>query len=394
MISKNGGPLHVGIEATPMLVAQRTGIENYTAALVRALADLSSQETAFELVAYLHIGNPFVGQARVAEAIQVLRRCGVKHRLYTPRRAYGLALPLFATWNRLDLIHYPRITQPWFQACPYVVTVHDVKAVGLSDEGVRIEQAETTARERTVIQRAAGLICVSESTKRDLMKAFELDGAQPIQVIHEGLDPAYFNGHHKQAGVGQKYNLDRYIFFIGTLQYRKNLPRLIEAFARLKQSRGIPHKLVLAGRDGWGADLVYAAVVEHGVEDEVLFPGYVPDEDLPGLYAGADVFAYPSLHEGFGIPLLEAMASGTVVLTSDQFSMPEVAGDAAVYVSPHDVDDIAAGLWRAINDDTLRCELVAKGKTRAKQFTWRQTAANTMEFYHAVSGLGGRHDPR
>jgi glycosyltransferase involved in cell wall biosynthesis len=376
--------LRVGIDATPMLVAERTGIERYATALVRELASLYPGLDDVRLAIYFHTGNPYASKDHSDEACKMLARIGVPHRVHAPRRGYGAVLSAYAALDRLDLLHMLSWARPWVRTCPYLLTIYDIKAVGLSEEGQRIERAALSTDQTRVITEAAGLISISESTSQDLKSVFGDQLGMPVRTIHLGVDPAYFNSHVHAQAIREKYGLGRYILFVGTLQYRKNLPRLIEAFAHVKRTHQIPHKLVLAGRDGWGAELVYAAIKEQGVESEVLLPGYVPESDLPGLYAGADVFVYPSLHEGFGIPLLEAMASGTVVLASPLFSIPEVAGDA-VYVDPYNVSDMAAGLWRALDDDALRAHLVANGVTRAASFSWQRMAVETFDFYREVA---------
>jgi glycosyltransferase involved in cell wall biosynthesis len=171
---------------------------------------------------------------------------------------------------------------------------------------------------------------------------------------------------------------------MGTFEYHKNIHRLVEAFAQVRHEHRIPHKLVLVGRGGPGLSLVQEIVAECDIEKVVVFAGYVPDDDLPGLYAGADVFAFPSLHEGFGIPVLEAMASGTPVLTSHHFALPEIAGDAALYVNPDDVEDIARGLWRLLSDRALARQLTERGLTRIEQFTLEQMVCHTLQFYHEI----------
>jgi len=377
-------PIRVGVDATPMLVSLRTGIENYAAALIRELAALAPTLNDVRLTVYMHARNPYACRGHLDEALKMLHVAGLPHRVYSGGRGYGAVLSVYSVLDHLDLLHMLRPDRPWIQAIPYVLTIHDVMAVGLSEEGRQIERADLTARKARVIRDAAGLITVSRSTAQDLAIAFKDRLEIPLRPIHHGVEAAYFSGQERAHTARKKYGLERYIFFVGTLQYRKNLPRLIEAFAEVKRVHRIPHRLVLAGRDGWGAELVYQAVVDSGMTDSVLFPGYVPKSDLPGLYAGADVFVYPSLHEGFGIPLLEAMAAETVVYTSNIYSTPEVAGDAAVYVDPYDVNSMAEELWRALSDTELRKELVARGQSRAMRFTWEQTARQTLQFYRDV----------
>lgn len=388
------GTLRVGIDATQMLAAERTGLGNYAASLVEAMAQLSDEDRGgMQLFVYLHTGNPFAGDDRIAEALGRLGRARVRLRVYSPRRGYGLVLSLMSARDRLDLLHYPSIYRARFRSCPYVLTVPDFRAVGLSEEGIRIAHAEITPARLTAVRESSGIICISESAKSDLHKVVGSSLEQPVQVIHLAMDDLYLTASQDQGrSIRHKHGLGEYILFVGTLQYRKNLPRLVEAFALLKRNHQVPHQLVLAGPERFGAALVHAAVEQCGVAEDVVFLGYVPHDDLPGLYAAADVFAFPSIHEGFGIPLLEAMACGTVVVTSSVFSMPEVAGDAAIYVDPFDVEEMASGLWRALGDDSLRQRASVKGRARAREFGWSRTAEDTLQFYRYICRMGHVND--
>ena len=177
-----------------------------------------------------------------------------------------------------------------------------------------------------------------------------------------------------------------YVLGVGNLQPRKNLLRLVEAFSRLKRNTGLPHQLVLVGRAKWKESDLFDAIRKAGVESHVLFPGYLPDEDLVTLYAHADMFVYPSLYEGFGLPVLEAMACGVPVVTSNVTSIPEVAGDAAVLVDPLDVAALTGAIGRVLSDEALRRALREKGPRRAAHFSWKQTALQTWAYYQRMAG--------
>jgi glycosyltransferase involved in cell wall biosynthesis len=191
--------------------------------------------------------------------------------------------------------------------------------------------------------------------------------------------------------VRTKYGIQGdYILSVGTLQPRKNLPRLIEAFIEARKRPGFDCRLVLVGKKGWGPDEAKALPAGVLQRKDVIFTGYVEDEDLPALYSGSMAFAYPSLYEGFGLPVLEAMACGTPVLTSQVSSLPEVCGDAAVYVHPLRTEEICRALLALGSDKDLRKALQARGLLRAQKFSWRESARKTLAVYESVAGRSGR----
>jgi glycosyltransferase involved in cell wall biosynthesis len=182
--------------------------------------------------------------------------------------------------------------------------------------------------------------------------------------------------------VREKYNLHfPFVLNQNMIEPRKNIPRLIEAYARLKRDLGIAHRLVIGGGLGWMYESVFQAVEDHEVADSVIFLGYVPDEDLPQLYNLAELFVYPSLYEGFGIPAVEAMACGTPVVTSNTSSLPEAVGDAGLMVRPTDVEAIAEAMAQVLTNPGLRTDLSRRGLERARLFTWRASAEKVLSIY-------------
>jgi len=181
-------------------------------------------------------------------------------------------------------------------------------------------------------------------------------------------------------GIGIDYP---YILYLGTLEPRKNVERLIEAFIQLKKKQ-INEKLLISGIKGWDYQSIFDKVASLGVEKEIIFSGFIPNELIPFLYNGASAFVYPSLYEGFGLPVLEAMACGVPVVTSNVSSLPEVAGDAAILINPYSVDELADGIWRILSDEELRNQCIEKGIERAKSFTWERCAMETMKAFNEV----------
>jgi alpha-1,3-rhamnosyl/mannosyltransferase len=218
-----------------------------------------------------------------------------------------------------------------------------------------------------VVSAAQRVIAVSEFTRRELVDLLGVPEAK-IRVVPNGIEEVFTPEGPRRDGD--------YALAVGTLEPRKNLPRLVEAFARLSAEVRQDRLLVLVGALGWDTSETVDTLRRHSALVREL--GHVDDDELRALYRGAELFAYPSLYEGFGLPVLEAMASGTPVLTSRTSSLPEVAGDAAVYVDPRDIDSIASGLGEALTDPDRLATLTAKGIERARLFSWDRTAAETL----------------
>ncbi len=231
------------------------------------------------------------------------------------------------------------------------------------------------------LRSSAAIICASENTRKDIISLFRLR-KRDIFVVPCGIDHARFFPV-KSNVAGEKYRLGKFIFYVGDMRPYKNIKRAVQAFGRL----GLPeHKFLVAGRkDEKFYPGISRLVAKLGLQEKVLFPGYVPEEDLPRLYSAADALVFPSLYEGFGLPPLEAMACGCPVITSRAASIPEVCGDAACYIDPYSVDSIAEGVYKVITQPKLKQHLVRKGLDRAKRFTWSKTAQRVLEILEYVA---------
>ena len=284
-------------------------------------------------------------------------------------------------YGRLDLLHCPTFVPPFAPRCKTVTTVFDL-TFALYPQTMRF-----TGRfwwgllGKNRIQKSDRIISLSDNTKRDLVKHFSIP-EKKIKTIYPATR-SMFGPKADRRTVKAKYKLpDKYILYVGTLERRKNIGNLVRAFALAKQRAGFEHLLVLCGKRGWLYDDIFRTVEELHLDKEVIFLGYVPDEDLPGLYADADLFVYLSRFEGFGLPVLEGMACGTPVLTSNSSSLPEVVGDAGIMVSPDDVERAAAEMARILSDSELRATMVERGLGRAKFFSPEQFIRQTLEVYN------------
>jgi glycosyltransferase involved in cell wall biosynthesis len=231
-------------------------------------------------------------------------------------------------------------------------------------------------------------VTISENTKQNIMSFYGID-SERICVIFPGFESDRYHLGIKTEGLKKKYALTEYLLYAGNLLPHKNLQRLLRAFSLIAMQ--FPYKLVIAGfRDPRYYPALVAEAQVLRVSEKVLFLNYVPADELPAFYAGAEAFVFPSLYEGFGLPPLEAMACGCPVVTSNVSSLPEVCGDAAYYVNPYDIENIAEGIHKVLTDKFLRRSLIEKGLERAKLFSWEKSAKEHLKVFEEISSSEGR----
>ncbi|MBI2439269.1 MAG: glycosyltransferase family 4 protein [Candidatus Moranbacteria bacterium] len=262
-------------------------------------------------------------------------------------------------------------------------TIHDLAFKKYPETFPKSHRAKLDFLLRTVLCRADKLIAVSASTRKDILEYFPNILPEKVRVIHHGFDAKFFSKKFSEGELKEmlsRYRLHPkgYILYVGALQPRKNLIRLIEAFTLAKQSGSQEMKLVLAGEAAWLSEGIFGAREKSSYRDDIIFTDRVSFDDLRVLYQGAKLFAFPSLYEGFGLPILEAFASGVPVLTADNSSLPEVGGNAALYCQAKNVLDIAEKLKQLWGDEMLRAELVKRGSERLQYFSWERCAQETL----------------
>lgn len=355
------------------VTAPKTGDRTYALNLARALAEVDKVN---EYLLYTAEPTPLT-QFEPSTISSVVLPSRLRS-TWTP-----IAFPRDLARRKADVAHVQYIIPVW-SPCPIITTIHDVS--------FKRFPALFPPKHRILLnllipwsaRRSAAVITGSEATRQDLI---ELYGIPPekITVTPYAADDSFqpIDRAYAQQEVQRRLNVPTpFILSVGVLQPRKNLSRLVRAYNRIAKS--LPHRLVLVGKQGWANEELSRAVAEAPSGKEPHFTGYVADEDLPLLYAAADVFAYPSLYEGFGLPPLEAMSCGTPVITSNVSSLPEVVGKAAMMVDPYVETSIADALQILLSDTALQSRLSRAGIDQAKQFSWARTARETIGVYQRV----------
>jgi glycosyltransferase involved in cell wall biosynthesis len=374
----------VGIDASRASAARRTGTENYSLHLIRGLLALES-EHRFRLY------------FREPPAPGLLPE-GVDQRVIPfPRLWTHVALSWEMFRRPPDLLFVPSHVLPLVHPPCSVVTVHDLGYHYFPQAHTLSQNLYLRWSTRHNARSARRVLVDSDATRRDLVRLYGIPEAK-IETVYPGRDESLAPVHDPllRDAVQDRYGFRApYILYLGTLHPRKNLVRLVQAFERLRSRASETEyplsqlQLVLAGQRGWLYREIFSEVQRLGLEGSVILTGYVADQDLPALLSGAEIFAFPSLYEGFGFPVLEAMACGVPVVCSSTSSLPEVAGDAALLVEPLDVEAIASALFRLLTEPDLRRELVELGFAQARRFSWRRCAEEAMAVLEqAARGAG------
>jgi len=370
--------MRIAIDITPA-VLEHAGIGRYAGELTRALVALATGDE------YVGFYVDREGRAPAAPLDVLPRRV-----LRWPSRlwlggvlaAERCGLTLDGQVGRPDIFHATDHLLPPLRRSRTVFTLHDLVYLRHPETQTRLHRTFLELAIPRFLRRADAVIAVSESTRRDAISAFG-PAAERIRVIYPGVRRGY--GPPTADAVAQaraRYRLpERYVLSVGTIEPRKNLGTLLAAF-RAAAPAGVG--LVVVGKRGWLPEQALTAADTQRHAGAVVFTGYVPDDDLPALYGGAELFAFPSLYEGFGSPVAEAMACGAPLLVSDTSSLPEVAGDAGVQLPPRDVRAWAEALTALLGERERRAELRARGLRRAEKFTYDEAARRTLEVYREV----------
>jgi len=386
--------LHVCIDVSAA-VHQRAGLGRYAHELVKGLMDLSlsdrvpavgprGEDAASEqlkITAFYHQR----GEAHLLPPIDQLptltTRLSVRPWRLTTALAYFSGLAQDRLFAHADIFHATEHLLPRLRRTRSVFTLHDLIFQFDPDSHKPLNIAFLKTMMPRFLRAADSIIAVSECSKHDAVRLYGI-APDKIRVIYEGVDPHFapVTDQAKLSAVRSKYNLpERFIVHVGTIEPRKNLPLLFDVIAQSDKH------LVVAGKLGWLTEPILAKVKELGLEQRVTFTGFVADEDLPALISAATLLAMPSKYEGFGLPVLEAMACGTPVIASNTSSLPEVGGDAALYARPTDPASWAQLIDRVWGDAELQSSLREKGFKQAAKFKWQTMARETAEVYRAVS---------
>ena len=301
--------------------------------------------------------------------------------------------PLALRKGGVDLLHALAFVTPLLSPCPSVVTIYDLSFLLYPDSFPRAKRSYLSLFTRLSARKARRIIAISESTKRDAVRLLGVS-LDKVEVVYCGIDDVFRPLAADQVAAFRSARglPERFIFFVGTIEPRKNLTALLEAYAAFRRDvrdREIGNRkskienlhLVIGGAKGWFYQDVFARVGELGLEGRVMFPGYIPAGELPLWYNAAELFVYPSLYEGFGLPPLEAMACGTPVVVANTSSLPEVVGEAGLTVDPLDVEGLAEAMRRVLTDEALCQGMRERGLQRAQGFSWTKTAQETVQVY-------------
>lgn len=382
----------IGIDGNEANISNKVGIGQYAFELLKQFSKIQDPNSKFQI--YLK-ENPNDEMPEKTASWQ--------YEVFGPKKLwtqFALPFKLYTQRQKPDIFFTPSHYAPRFSPIPTAISIMDMSFELFPDMFNKDDLYQLQNWTRYSAKNATIIFTISEASKNDIIKIYGIPGEKivvtPLGVRDDFQPKADRPLDESMEKVEKKYNITKpYVLFVGTLQPRKNIERLIEAFSTLIRHPELDSgsqsskdssptvqndmKLVIIGKKGWQYEPILAAPQKFGVEDTVKFLDFVTDADLPAFYSNATCFVLPSLYEGFGLPVLEAMKYGCPVLTSNVSSLPEAGGDSAVYFDPESVDDIAKQLERVLSDSALRKDMAAKGREQVKKFSWERSAKRTLE---------------
>ncbi len=362
----------IAVDASRANLEQKTGTEYYSAILLKELAKID-RKNHYRLYAQ---GKGWVLEQNWPANFEVKI-------IESPLLWTQLCLSREMSKVKPEVLFVPAHAVPFIHPKKTIVTIHDLAYEFYPSSYRSLARSYLKFSTRLSAQWASDIIVPSKATKKDLINLYKVN-SEKIHVIPHGYNNQLFkkiDNPHEVGLIKKKYGLnenDDYLFFVGRLDERKNIIGIVKAFYKVKSQTNFDYKLVLAGKAGVGYEKMQQEIRDLLIENEVNFLGYVPERDLPYLMNGATIFLFPSLYEGFGFPILEAMACGVPVITSKTSSCLEVAGEAAILVNPDNIEEIAESIIRLIADARLRMRLVQQGFRQIEKFSWRKTAEETL----------------
>ncbi len=357
--------MRITVDATSALL-RSAGVKSYTYHWIRAMRRVSAGDEV-RAFPFLRDFGALDHESSTLGRWQTLERIALLHFVNIPGNP---AIDWICSGS--DVFHASNQVHNAPRRAKLTATIHDLTCWLMpqfhTEGNVR---ADRNFANRT-LRRAAGLIAVSENSRQDAIRVLGV-APEKVETIHSGVADEYFTAIPSRRERP-------YVLYVGTIEPRKNLDVLLDAWRELKTP---DHDLVIAGATGWGSEKTLARI-----RTEATYLGYVAESDLPGLVTGATAFAYPSLYEGFGFPVVQAMAAGAPVITSNHSCLPEIAGDAALLVDPKSPLEIACALKKLLESESLRASMTERGRARAQQFRWETCARKSLAFFRRIAGRG------
>ncbi len=367
----------IGIDGNEANIKNRVGIGQFAYGVISSLEKLDKQNSYL-----IYLKNPPVDDLPKP-------RKNWQYLVFGPKKYWTqLALPLklFSQKNKPDVFYSPSHYGPRFSSVPTVISLMDLWHHRHPEQFAKKDLYQLTAWEKYSVKKASQIITISEFSKKEIMAVYKLP-ENKITVAYPGFTNYQFsisnfksNSNSKISNVKKKFNIkDDYFLYLGTLQPKKNIEGLIKAFAEIQNKKN-KIQLVIAGKKGWLFEQIFSLVKELKIQDRVVFPGFVDEQDKPLLMMGAKAFILPSFYEGFGIPVLEAMALGVMVIASNAASLPEVGGEAVIYCDPDKTESISKAMEKVLNlNDSQRNEIIEQGYKQSLKFSWEKCAGKVLE---------------